>query len=231
MAGWTALGEWMHFPHLDGGGADLDGAFTIGYRITDDSTDAWTTRFNRFKAKSGDASSGGMEMVREGMPGLIASLGISPANAVFVPALSSGEAKAAPDGQMSILARTCAGTTGARFEPNALSKQIHKPIHNIFNAQDREAELDKAAYAAAKLPVNNVFVFDDFITRGSTQARIARAIKATNPQARIYGVALAKTDRRAWWPNLSNDHVSKTWDERWLRGEQFYRDGQTKGKA
>jgi hypothetical protein len=231
MAGWTPLGDWMHFRHLDGGGADLDGAFTIGYRITDDGSETWTGRFNRFKAKNADAFSGGLEMVRAGMPGLVTSLGIRPANAVFVPALSSGETKAAPHGQMSVLAGTCAGAAGARFEPNALSKQAHKPIHNIFNASDREAELDKAAYTAANLPVNNVFVFDDFITRGSTQARIAQAIKAANPQARVYGVALAKTDRRAWLPNLSNDHVSKTWDDRWLRGEQVYRDGQMKGKA
>ncbi|MGB9471789.1 MAG: hypothetical protein WBQ59_20760 [Candidatus Acidiferrum sp.] len=112
-----------------------------------------------------------------------------------------------------------------------MTKQAHKPIHNIYNASDREAELDQAAYAAGKLPVDTVFVFDDFITRGSTQTRIARAFKAANPQARVYGVALAKTDRRAWNPNLSNDHVSKKWEERWLNGEKAYRDSQTKEKA
>ena len=89
----------------------------------------------------------------------------------------------------------------------------------------------EAAYAAGKLPVDTAFVFDDFITRGSTQTRIARAFKAANPQARVYGFALAKTDRRAWNPNSSNDDVSKKWEERWLNGEKAYRDSQTKEKA
>jgi hypothetical protein len=231
MAGWTALGDWMHFRYLDAPGADLDGAFTIGNRITDDGGELWTNRFNQFKAKNADAFSGGMEMMRAGIPDLLASLRISSAAAVFVPALSSGETKAAPDGQMSVLVRACARAAGARFEPNVLVKQVHKPIHYIYNASDREAELDKAAYAAGKLPVETVFVFDDFITRGSTQARIAQAIKAANPRARVYGVALAKTDRRGWNTNLSNDHISKKWDERWLNGEKAHRDNQTKDKA
>jgi hypothetical protein len=220
MAGWTPFGDWMHFPYLDGGGAYLDGAYTVGYRITDDGGERWTERFNRFKAKNAHAFGGGVEMLRRGVPGLLTSLGIRPADAVFVPALSSGETKAAPDGQMSILAGTCAKAAGAKFEQNALSKQAHNPIHGIFNAADRDAELDKASYVAGKLPGNNVFVFDDFITRGSTLGRIAQAIKATNTQAQVYGVALAKTERRAWLQDISNDHVPKTWDDRWLRGEQ-----------
>jgi len=37
------------------------------------------------------------------------------------------------------------------------------------------------------------------ITRGSTLSRIAAAIKAANPCVKVYGVALAKTERRSYF--------------------------------
>jgi hypothetical protein len=70
MPGWTACGEWKHFANLDGG-AELDGAYTIGYRITDDGADPWTARFNRFKAKDAAAFVGGAHALSEGMPALL----------------------------------------------------------------------------------------------------------------------------------------------------------------
>lgn len=230
MPGWTQFGDWMHFRHLDGGDG-LEGAFTVGYRITDDGSDPWTIRFNRFKAKNAEAFAGGLKMMRRGTPGLIKALGIDPAKAVFVPALGSGETQAKSEGQIAVLTRRCADAVGAKFELNALSKQAHKPIHEIFNAAEREAELDKAAYVAGKLPAIDVFVFDDLITRGSTQSHIALAIKAANPKAKVYGIALAKTDRRSYWGTLSNDHVSKNWDDLWQKGEQRYRERQAGGKG
>jgi predicted amidophosphoribosyltransferase len=125
---------------------------------------------------------------------------------------------------MAVLTRRCAEDVGVGFELNAVSKQPHKPIHDIYTAADREAELDKAAYAATKLSARTIFIFDDLITRGSTQSRVANAIQATNPGVQVYGVALAKTDRRSFWPNLSNDSVAKKWDELWQQGEQRYRE-------
>jgi hypothetical protein len=157
--GWVdALRRLDDFRYLDGG-ADLDGAYTIGYRITDDGADPWTARFNRFKAKDAEAVVGGAVAVCGGTSGLLAALGVNPADAIFVPALGSGETRAAADGQMALLAGQAAKASGARFELNALSKLLHKPIHGLFNAGEREAELDKGAYAAGKLPAKNVFVF------------------------------------------------------------------------
>ena len=229
MAGWRALGEWMHFPHLDGAGADLDGAYTIGYRITDDGADPWTARFNRFKAKDPAAFVGGAHALSAGMPALLKSLGVDSKDAVIVPALGSAETKAAADGQLAKLAGRVAKTTGAQVEVGALSKQVHKPIHGIFNAAERDAELENAGYAASKLKAKNVFVVDDLVTRGSTLSRIATAIKAANPGVKVYGVALAKTDRRSFWGSLDNNHVVKAWDDRWQQGEQAYKDHKAKG--
>lgn len=230
MPGWTPFVDWMAFHHLDGGGG-LETAFTIAYKITDDGGELWSNRFNRFKAKNMEAFAGGLKMMRTGIPSLLAALHIDPAKAIFVPALASGETSASEKGQLPVLARLCAEAAGAGFELNALSKQVHKPVHGIFNAADRDAELDKAAYTATKLNARDIFVFDDFITRGSTQSRIAQAIKATTPNARVYGIALAKTERRSYWGNLSNEHVPKKWDDLWLKGEQRYRERKAGGKA
>lgn len=229
MPGWTAFGEWMHFPHLDGAGADLDGAYSIGYRITDDGADPWTMRFNRFKAKDPAAFVGGAYALSAAMPALLKSLGVDPRDAVIVPALASAEVAAAAAGQLAKMASRVAKVTGAQIEVGALSKQVHKPIHGIFSATERDAELDKAAYVASKLKAKNVFVVDDLVTRGSTLSRIATAIKAANPGVKVYGIALAKTDRRSFWGSLDNNHIVKAWDDRWQQGEKAFQDHQAKG--
>lgn len=221
----------MHFAHLDGAGADLDGAYTIGYRITDDGADPWTARFNRFKAKDQAAFIGGAHSVAAGMPALLKSLGVDPKDAVIVPALGSGETEASPKGQLSIMSNRIGEVTGASVAGGTLSKQVHKPIHNMYAAAERDAELDKAAYVSSKVKAKHVFVVDDLITRGSTLSRIATAIKAANPGVKkVYGIALGKTERRAFWGNLDNNHVGQAWDDRWTKGEQKFRDRQAKGK-
>lgn len=223
MPGWTPLADWMAFDHLDGG-VGIEKAFTIAYKITDNDGELWSNRFERFKAKNKEAFAGGLRMMRAGISPLLATLNIDPTEVMFVPALSSGETEARADGQMPVVARRCAEAAGASFELNALSKQKHNPIHGIFNAAGRDAELDKAAYVAGKIDRKVVFVVDDFITRGSTLVRIAQAFQASNPGTRVYGVALGKTERQSYWAGLSNNHVIKKWDELWQKGEQKYRE-------
>jgi hypothetical protein len=223
VPGWTGVADWMAFDHLDGG-VGVERAFTIAYKMTDNNGELWSNRFERFKFKNKEAFFGGLFMMRAGIPPLLAALNIDPDNVVFVPALSSGETQAQADGQVSVVARRCAEAAGAGFELNALSKQRHEPIHGIYTAGGRDAELDKAAYVAGKIDRKVVFVVDDFITRGSTLARIAQAIQASNAKAQVYGVALGKTERQSFWPGLSNNHVAEKWDELWEKGERKYRE-------
>jgi urocanate hydratase len=94
----TPFGDWLAFPHLDGG-AGLANAFTIGYRITDDGSDMWTARFNRFKSKDREAFAGGLRVMRRAIPDLITALNINTARTIFVPALSSSETHASESSQ------------------------------------------------------------------------------------------------------------------------------------
>jgi hypothetical protein len=229
MPEWIPVVDWMAFNHLDGG-AGVERAFTIAYKITDDGNELWSARFNRFKAKEPEAFAGAATMMRAAIPRLVAALNMNLAETVFVPALASAETYATEKGFMPTLARICAEAAGVRFELSALSKHPHNPIHGIFGAAERDAELDKAAYVSKALKATNIFVFDDFITRGSTQSRIAQAIQATTPDAKVYAIALAKTERRSYWGALSNDHVAGEWGELWQMGEKRYRERKVGGK-
>lgn len=223
MPAWTPFAGWMAFRYLDVAGGPTQ-SFAIGYKITDDSGEAWSARFARFKAGDKGAFVGGASLMRGAVPALVANLDLEAGKTVFVSALSSGERTASHDGRMHVIARRCAEDLGARFELAALTKQAHRPIHNFYGAAERDAELDKAAYVAVSLRAKNVLVFDDLITRGGTLSKITQAILATNPGATVYGVALAKTERRSWDPNVSNGHVTPRWSALWAQGEQRYQE-------
>jgi Phosphoribosyl transferase domain len=228
MAYWTPRADWMAFPRLDDG-AGISGAFTLAYKITDDqSGEVWSRRFDRFKAKNRTAFAGGGTLMKGAIRPLVADLGFDVGRAVFLAALSSGETEASADGQLPLIARACADAVGASFQLSALTKKIHRRLHNIYNAADRQAEIEKAEYNYAKTSnkEKTFVVVDDFITMGTTLSKIAHAILSANPNSVVYGVALAKTERLSWIPSLSNNHVPQKWNELWERGEQRYRERQ-----
>ena len=123
-----------------------------------------------------------------------------------------------------MLANVTANAAGSSFSREAVQKQAHNPLHGIYDAAGRTAELAKAAYQARRIAdIRHAVIVDDFITRGSTMSRMAKALKASNPGITVHGVALGKTERRAYWGDrLTNDNVDGRWDALWLRGEQRY---------
>ena len=48
VARYSPVASWMYFSQLDGLD-DVDGVYTLGWRLTDEQTDPWTSRFNQFK--------------------------------------------------------------------------------------------------------------------------------------------------------------------------------------
>lgn len=221
MPQWEDFHGWMAFLYLDVN-AGLTRSFAIGYRITDNSTEYWTARFNRFKAKNRSALVGAMTMMKEAVPQLVVGLNLDVSRTIFVPALSSGETVASEKGVLPVLARRCAEATGADFVHDAITKQAHRPIHGIYNAAERQTVLDEAKYEAGNIDARNILVFDDFITRGDTLSHIAQAILKSNADARVYGVALGKAERQSWDPNVSNAHIPQQWDTLWEQGVRRY---------
>jgi hypothetical protein len=219
MINWDEIAGWMGFRWLSQS-EGITHSYTLGYRFKDDDKEVWTERFNRFKEKDVPALTGGARLLYAAVPKLIQALDVDVADTVFIAALSSGETTADGDRAVPWITKECAGLVGARFEIAALSKNAHQKIHTFYSVVERNAELDKAEYKSKKLKATNVFVFDDFITRGDTLSRIALSILATNPKSSVYGVALAKNESKPYCLNPSNDHMPSEWDDAWRGGEQ-----------
>lgn len=223
MPKWVLFHDWMKFKFLDEN-AGLTCSFTIGYRFTDDASDDWTGRFNRFKAKKQAAIRGGLSLMTDAVPILIQRLGLDPSRTAFLPALSSSETMASESGLLSKLARTCADEAGTVFVPDVISKKTHMPLHNSRSADKRRELLEQAHYKAGRIRARDIVIFDDLITRGGTLSHIAQAIHKTNRGVNVYGVCLGKTENRGYHKRyfdtkITNDHVPKKWAESWKRGE------------
>lgn len=208
----------MEFPRLSVS-TGLTRIYALAYKLTDNSAEKWTARFIRFKNKDAKAYYGGARLLYAAFPPLLATMGLNGQNCAFVSALSSSETTANPERQIPFITSELAATVGAHSSIAALTKRAHNKLHNLYRADQRDAELDKAHYVCGKLPALNVFVFDDFITRGSTLSRVAQAVQAANPGTTVYGVALAKTERIAYCPHPDNSHVPRRWGDVWMAGE------------
>ncbi len=217
MTSWKSIEGWMRFSNLDQM-ENVRAAFTLGYRFSGNHDDAWTRRFDRFKNDERRAAFGGAQILKVAVPRLITALKIDPDDLVFVSALSSGEETAQPGRTIPKITRICADLCGARFQLDALRKNAHRKLHSLGTAARRSAELDKAEYRARRVQRKHVAVFDDFITRGDTLSTIATAIRERNPRARVFGIALAKTERLSYSPSANNDHVPREWFELWKEG-------------
>lgn len=222
MANWCPFHRWMAHSRLDEH-TGLTCAFTIGYRITDDFSDQWTTRFNHFKQKQRRALLGGTKVMSHAVPKLVSGLGLNPSKTMFVPALSSAETVASENGVLWQMTHVCAQAACAGFVGNALRKNSHESLHNVSSASRRREILDAAEFKSEGIGAEYVLIFDDFITRGSTMSHIAQAILSSNPACSIYGVALGKMERRNYWQKfgveISNDHIPEEWTRQWEAGE------------
>lgn len=218
MADFNVKAGWMEFPWLTAS-AGLTATYTLAWRITDNSTETWTSRFNRFKDKDEKASYGGARLMYHAFPLLLDAIGLNREDCTLVSALSSSETAADPNRQIPWITSQLALSTGAHSAIQALNKQPHNKIHKLGGLAARTVELRKAQYVCGQLPTRNVFVFDDFVTSGSTLSLIAQAVQATNPKARVFGVALGKTERLSWKPTMNNNHLPSDWDKVWTDGE------------
>lgn len=158
------------------------------------------------------------------VPLLVKHLELGTSGTFFVAALGSSETIASDSSILTAMTRCAAKAATAPFISDAITKKAHPPLHNFYTAAKRREILDAAEYRSAKIPAKSVMIFDDFITTGDTLSHIAEAIHAANNGVTVFGVALAKTERRAYHKDrfgidLSNDHVPKKWEAAWDQGE------------
>lgn len=108
---------------------------------------------------------------------------------------------------------------GWRWLPEHVTKRPHRSLKTIQGSgAERDAEVANT-YSAKPIDAPMVVILDDFVTRGSTIGDVARAIRLTSPRAEVCGLALAKTDRVAYWAGttapISNSHLDDSWRKLW----------------
>ena len=223
---WETFHGWLRLDELPEGD-ELTMAFAIGYRFTDQPGELWTERFNRFKRGEIKALRGGALVMGEACQGLLTGLSLDASRTVFIPALSSSETVSRSSGVLWKLAAYCARRAHVRFVGDGVRKKAHEQLHRHFDSETRKAILDEADFRAGRIEGENIVIFDDFITRGTTMSHIGVAIAESNPGARIYGVALGNNQRVQYveevlWLDIGNEHIPDGWDRLWKEGEALH---------
>jgi hypothetical protein len=216
MSGWQQRGDLMFFSSLDNCNF---GVFTVAYRFKDDSREGWTDRLNTFKfgyAAAGDQAVRGAYAV---LSTALAKMTF-PGPVALVSAISSKDTTLDPNSRLARLGAALAGALRWTWAPQALSKRAHRSLHGLKAGADRDAEVANAYQALNFNQFGTVLVLDDFATRGSTLADIGRAIRVHAPKVTIYGVALGKTEKAAYWASMNRpidnshvpQHLAALWD-------------------
>lgn len=214
MAVARVLAGWLSFDWLDYG-TGVDRSFAIGYRFLDDRNERWSLRFSRFKDGDPDPRRAAYYLMGAAVPTLLSAIGLDGRSVTFVPALASNETVASQHGALPRIAQRCASQSGGAFSNEVLTKNAHPQLHRVRTSiAQRASILNSAEYTAGAVSTPHVFVLDDLITSGATLSTIATAIKKTNPQTRVYGLALAKNQ---YGHSRTNDHIPPTWDRVWMR--------------
>ena len=195
-------------------------AFTIGYRLEDRPDDPWSARFTKSKFDPDEASTKGALRLMAHAAGIVVSmLGLDPEQTAFTPALRSNEKCADPDGVLASRASRCAGP--CRYYPDLLQKDPHLPTgRGGLYPEFRSLLVEDANYRSGSTDAKTIFIVDDFIATGKTLSLAATAILDRNPNATVYGLALAKPEWHSllldWYDvDVSNEHIPAQWSAMW----------------
>jgi hypothetical protein len=193
--------------------------YALGFRLTDNRDEEWTTRFNDFKYGRYRWGRAAVRGARAAVPDAVRTIGLGTDVTVLCAIPSSAEVVLGTS-RVAQMAAAIARANSWVWYPSGLRKQIHHPLHGLGAAVVRDAEV-RNRYAATGIAAGTVLVVDDFVTRGSTLNEIARAIRLTSPSAKVCGLVLAKNESANFWKEQGIDidnahippHVTKRWDE------------------
>lgn len=216
----TSLAGWMRFERLD---RLYTQTHVLAWRFRDDTGEAWTARVNAFKAKKPPAIAGAARVLAAAIPQLMEQCGWKASETALTAALSSVDSGCVPTKPLPMIGRAVAKRLDLQWLPDILTKQPHKPLHNIFDAAEREAEAAKALYQCGQITnVRRILVLDDLFTMGSTLNNIAVAINNTNNGLRVHPIGLGKSEKRSYalslGKELTNEHVPASWATLWDTG-------------
>jgi len=214
----SMLAGLMHFQNMD----NLRNfhVYSLAWRFTDNPADPWTRRMNAFKENEPQAVGAACAVMSQATSRI--TWGQTGRRFTLVSAIPHAETALPQTAALFQLGQTVAANNGWEWEPNALSKNPHQSLHNMRGGcAQRDAEV--AGKYAARTGFNSDFILilDDFTTRGSTIAEIARALRVRCPNAVIGGLVLGKTERQTFAAerglDLNNNHVPADYATLWDR--------------
>jgi len=214
---------WMQFNSLDNF-SNIIAVYTICYSLTgkEHENELWTKRIKDFKDGDLKAKKGAGFLLWKSLDELLKYLNIEFDRCGLICALSSSDEKINMKKNLSKVAKWVAKEKlKLKWMPNLLSKSKHEALHKIRGANARDNTVNNKYFSGIiNNDIENLFIFDDIVTRGSTMSEIARAVIDKNQSINIYGVALAKSERPSYAP-VSNENVSKKFNEYWVFGEEI----------
>lgn len=196
--------------------------YAVGWRIMD-APDEWTDRFSAFKVGERQGVRGACTVV----PQIIKAHRLEAKNIVLVSAISSDETSLNNKASLFKLGHALGKTLGWLWCPSILEKKKHSPLHKMGGepgekATRRDSEI-RGKYTAGPIPekCDAVVILDDLCTRGSTITEISRAIIAQKKGLKMWGLVLAKNDRKHYMAScghdIGNGHIpnkyARLWDQ------------------
>lgn len=187
--------------------------YSVGWRILDNHSDTWTSRFNRFKGEHSDQAgiNGCIQLLGNGIHTLLKNEGLTAQEVSVTTALSSQAVSHDPNSSLYKAGYHVCASASLAWIPDLLAKDAHEPLHDSKSASERETLVNGKYRCTKNLSTNAVIVIDDFVTRGTTLGEISRAIAASNPGVRVIGLAIAKHERLSFLPGINNNHIPSSW--------------------
>jgi len=211
---WTRAGDLIRFESLDNCKVPI---LALGFRITDQSQEKWTERFNAFKFGWGSRGKKAVRGACAVMPAAAAALRLEGPVALICAISSSQEALRAGC-QLARLGAALGESLGWQWLPDVLSKRKHRSLAKLKFGTDRDSEVE-GAYRADSIIARTVVILDDFATRGSTIGDAARAVREAGDGKHVIGLVLGKNESAEYAKSMNveinNDHIPQALDDLW----------------
>jgi hypothetical protein len=176
--------------------------YVLGWRfIEDEEGDQWSRRFLSFKDGIEAAVRGACAVFPEAIK---ATLNIDKKPILLVSASSSSDSCLRSGAPLYRLGSAIGEYMEWEWRPDLLKHKPHKPLHTIRGypgetASQRDSEISgKYSCNSVSGEYKGIFILDDLCTRGATVSEIARALKTQLKNIPIWGLALAKNDRKRY---------------------------------
>ena len=205
----------MKFTNLAASGT-VTAVYSIGWRITEDGTDLWSSRFLRFK--DGVGIENAARILGYALREIVRHENLNSGVAVTA-ALSSTAVGFEPGKPLARAGEVAAKIAGLTWLPTLFTKQAHRRLHLLPSAAERDEEV-RGKYACNGVRYcNGLIIIDDLVTRAATLGEMARALGAATSGVRVVGLVLGKNEKRSfakdYGVDVDNSRLDPIWEKLW----------------